>query len=116
MLAQRAAYLRGIPSLGNGRIDCSKNILENQSSYVHWFLTPFLCPPLGLRYGMHGFNQRSSSTQVGSATDPKANRPLSPHLTIYQPQLTWYMSGLHRITGVYISGCTTINGSQSQLF
>ncbi|KAL7266902.1 hypothetical protein RUND412_010531 [Rhizina undulata] len=29
----------------------------------------------------------------------RLNRPLSPHLTIYQPQLTWVMSGLNRITG-----------------
>jgi len=27
------------------------------------------------------------------------NRPLSPHLGIYQPQLTWYLSGAHRISG-----------------
>ncbi|CAJ0826446.1 10600_t:CDS:2 [Entrophospora sp. SA101] len=26
-------------------------------------------------------------------------RPLSPHFTIYQPQLTWYMSLTHRVTG-----------------
>jgi succinate dehydrogenase (ubiquinone) cytochrome b560 subunit len=32
------------------------------------------------------------------------NRPISPHLTIYQPQLTWYMSALHRITGVAVGG------------
>ncbi|KAL7751412.1 hypothetical protein RI367_003272 [Sorochytrium milnesiophthora] len=30
----------------------------------------------------------------------KQMRPLSPHITIYQPQLTWYLSGLHRATGV----------------
>ncbi|CAO3676075.1 unnamed protein product [Umbelopsis vinacea] len=29
-------------------------------------------------------------------------RPKSPHLTIYQPQLTWYMSAAHRITGVAV--------------
>jgi succinate dehydrogenase (ubiquinone) cytochrome b560 subunit len=28
---------------------------------------------------------------------------MSPHLTIYQPQLTWYMSALHRITGAGIA-------------
>jgi succinate dehydrogenase (ubiquinone) cytochrome b560 subunit len=28
-----------------------------------------------------------------------ARRPLSPHLSIYQPQLTWYMSIAHRLTG-----------------
>ncbi|KAJ3019191.1 UNVERIFIED_CONTAM: cytochrome b subunit of succinate dehydrogenase, Sdh3p [Siphonaria sp. JEL0065] len=26
-------------------------------------------------------------------------RPISPHLFIYQPQLTWYLSMFHRITG-----------------
>lgn len=30
----------------------------------------------------------------------RKNRPTSPHLQIYQPQLTWVLSGLHRITGV----------------
>ncbi|SCU78514.1 LAME_0A04742g1_1 [Lachancea meyersii CBS 8951] len=32
----------------------------------------------------------------------RKNRPVSPHLTIYQPQLTWYLSSLHRITGVIL--------------
>ncbi|KAF1804928.1 succinate dehydrogenase flavoprotein subunit 3 SDH3 [Mucor lusitanicus] len=31
-------------------------------------------------------------------------RPCSPHLTIYQPQLTWYMSSAHRITGCAMGG------------
>jgi succinate dehydrogenase (ubiquinone) cytochrome b560 subunit len=30
----------------------------------------------------------------------RKNRPVSPHLEIYQLQLTWVLSGLHRITGV----------------
>ncbi|KAK9481367.1 hypothetical protein V1514DRAFT_287680 [Lipomyces japonicus] len=30
-------------------------------------------------------------------------RPISPHLTIYKPQITWYLSGLHRITGVALA-------------
>lgn len=29
---------------------------------------------------------------------------MSPHLTIYRPQITWYGSSLHRITGVVLSG------------
>ncbi|MFW6277910.1 MAG: succinate dehydrogenase, cytochrome b556 subunit [Halorhodospira sp.] len=31
------------------------------------------------------------------------NRPLSPHLTIYRPQLTSLLSVLHRGTGVFIT-------------
>lgn len=34
----------------------------------------------------------------------RLNRPTSPHLTIYEPQLTWYLSSLHRITGVALAG------------
>ena len=33
----------------------------------------------------------------------KNNRPLSPHLTIYKPQITSLMSITHRITGVFQS-------------
>lgn len=31
-------------------------------------------------------------------------RPTSPHLTIYQPQIPWVLSGLNRITGCVVSG------------
>lgn len=34
----------------------------------------------------------------------RLHRPVAPHLSIYQPQITWYLSGLHRITGVVLSG------------
>ena len=30
----------------------------------------------------------------------RGNRPLSPHLTVYRPQVTSVLSILHRITGV----------------
>ena len=35
----------------------------------------------------------------------RLSRPISPHLLIYQPQLTWYLSALHRITGAGVGGC-----------
>ncbi|KAJ1984455.1 hypothetical protein H4R33_004373 [Dimargaris cristalligena] len=41
--------------------------------------------------------------QVEIAQRARANRPLSPDLTIYQPQLTWYLSSLHRITGAALA-------------
>ncbi|KAI1000551.1 hypothetical protein K3495_g7642 [Podosphaera aphanis] len=34
----------------------------------------------------------------------RKNRPTSPHLQIYRPQITWYLSALNRITGCTISG------------
>jgi succinate dehydrogenase (ubiquinone) cytochrome b560 subunit len=36
--------------------------------------------------------------------DQRLKRPIAPHLTIYKAQITWYASGLHRITGVAIAG------------
>lgn len=32
------------------------------------------------------------------------SRPLSPHVSIYQPQLTWIMSIGHRVTGAGLAG------------
>lgn len=49
----------------------------------------------------------------------RGNRPVSPHLTIYQPQLTWYLSSLHRITGVILGSgffAVTIAFGVSTLF
>jgi succinate dehydrogenase (ubiquinone) cytochrome b560 subunit len=31
-------------------------------------------------------------------------RPIAPHLSIYKPQITWYLSMFHRITGFVVSG------------
>ncbi|KAK9469451.1 hypothetical protein V1512DRAFT_9002 [Lipomyces arxii] len=54
--------------------------------------------------------RRSISTQ--SVTPAEAEdilikqrsvRPVSPHLTIYKPQVTWVLSGFHRITGVALA-------------
>ncbi|KAJ5494961.1 hypothetical protein N7539_000077 [Penicillium diatomitis] len=34
----------------------------------------------------------------------RMNRPVSPHLAIYRPQIGWVASGLNRVTGVALSG------------
>lgn len=50
----------------------------------------------------------ASSPNPESPTDilakQRLNRPVSPHLSIYQPQMGWVASSLHRITGVALSG------------
>ncbi|EJS44228.1 YMR118C [Saccharomyces arboricola H-6] len=50
----------------------------------------------------------------------RKQRPISPHLTIYEPEMSWYLSSLHRISGVLLAlgfyvftvtlGVTTILG------
>ncbi|KAJ1731411.1 hypothetical protein LPJ61_002552 [Coemansia biformis] len=32
------------------------------------------------------------------------NRPVSPHLGIYKPQMSWVLSGIHRNAGVAVAG------------
>ncbi|CAF9922895.1 MAG: hypothetical protein HETSPECPRED_005176 [Heterodermia speciosa] len=34
----------------------------------------------------------------------RRNRPVSPHLSVYKAQISWYLSGLNRITGSVLSG------------
>lgn len=41
----------------------------------------------------------------------RLNRPVSPHLSIYKPQITWYGSGLNRITGSVLSGGLYVFGA-----
>ncbi|WVQ80789.1 succinate dehydrogenase, cytochrome b556 subunit [Cryptococcus sp. DSM 104549] len=55
--------------------------------------------------------RRLASTQpmtpsegIAFLNSQREHRPTSPHLAIYQPQITWYLSGLNRITGVALSG------------
>jgi succinate dehydrogenase (ubiquinone) cytochrome b560 subunit len=54
---------------------------------------------------------RPAATQHTSKTDAysilasqRLHRPVSPHLSIYRPQITWYASALNRITGSILSG------------
>lgn len=41
----------------------------------------------------------------------RLNRPVSPHLAIYKPQITWYGSISHRITGCILSGAFYVFGT-----
>ncbi|KAK5971963.1 hypothetical protein GCK32_003119 [Trichostrongylus colubriformis] len=37
-------------------------------------------------------------------------RPIAPHLTVYKPQLTWMVSGFHRVTGCAMAGVLLFGG------
>lgn len=39
---------------------------------------------------------------------PSTDRPLSPHIQVYRPQITSVLSILHRITGVALTGGTLL--------
>ena len=52
--------------------------------------------------------QAASSTNTSDPNQilvqQRRNRPVSPHLSIYRPQITWIGSSVHRITGIVLSG------------
>lgn len=60
---------------------------------------------------------RAIQTRVATIKDQAATlaaqrlkRPTSPHITIYEPQITWYLSALNRITGVALSSIMYLFG------
>ena len=65
------------------------------------------------------YNQRRPTSSTSTTTsDPtkilaeqRLKRPVSPHLAIYRPQITWYASALHRITGSVASGGLYVFGA-----
>ncbi|PIA13081.1 cytochrome b560 subunit of succinate dehydrogenase, partial [Coemansia reversa NRRL 1564] len=48
--------------------------------------------------------RRTEESQKTIAERAQKNRPVSPNLGIYQPQMSWVLSGLHRNTGVLVAG------------
>ncbi|BAE63756.1 succinate dehydrogenase cytochrome b560 subunit [Aspergillus flavus] len=60
---------------------------------------------------MGRFMQTRQAATTSNTSDPtkilaqqRLNRPVSPHLSIYRPQITWIGSSFHRITGFALSG------------
>ncbi|KAH7413624.1 mitochondrial succinate dehydrogenase cytochrome b560 subunit C [Phaeosphaeria sp. MPI-PUGE-AT-0046c] len=58
--------------------------------------------------------QRRLATSQADAAEilakQRIHRPVSPHLSIYQPQITWYASSLNRVTGITLSAALYLFG------
>jgi succinate dehydrogenase (ubiquinone) cytochrome b560 subunit len=52
----------------------------------------------------------SKAEAVEILSKQRLNRPVSPHLTIYKPQITWYGSALNRVTAIILSGSLYLFG------
>jgi len=64
-------------------------------------------------------NAQEVEYKLGETHDEKngrLSRPMSPHLTIYKPQLTTILSITHRGTGVALSGVTAGLGACKLLY
>ncbi|KAI9760506.1 MAG: hypothetical protein M4579_001591 [Chaenotheca gracillima] len=78
----------------------------------HALTKALMLAPSGIATSQNRFSQiRPAATQQHTPdsaynilVQQRLNRPVSPHLTIYRPQLTWILSGLNRITGSVLSG------------
>ncbi|EXJ93456.1 succinate dehydrogenase (ubiquinone) cytochrome b560 subunit [Capronia coronata CBS 617.96] len=73
--------------------------------------------PVAVAMGQHIQYRPAATTQISSSAaeeilaSQRRHRPISPHLAIYRPQITWYLSGLHRITGATLSGAIYVFGA-----
>ncbi|MCJ1420643.1 hypothetical protein MMC32_007002 [Xylographa parallela] len=70
-----------------------------------------IAAPTSIATSHHQVQSRQAATQALKQDDAyqilakqRLNRPVSPHLAIYRPQVTWYLSILNRITGSVLSG------------
>ncbi|KAJ6010431.1 Succinate dehydrogenase cytochrome b556 subunit [Penicillium sp. IBT 35674x] len=60
-----------------------------------------LISSINLRYSSHNKPLNDATLLV---VEQRLRRPVSPHLSIYRPQITWVPSMLTRITGIALSG------------
>ncbi|KAG7002305.1 hypothetical protein G7Y79_00027g059970 [Physcia stellaris] len=75
------------------------------------FVLSRLAPPAALATNRYRIQSRPAATQTIKDSSAyhileaqRRNRPVSPHLLIYKPQISWYLSALNRITGSTLSG------------
>ncbi|CAI4044947.1 hypothetical protein N7582_003400 [Saccharomyces uvarum] len=61
-----------------------------------------LCSTSSLKNVATEMNTKAAIAEEQVLNKQRANRPISPHLTIYQPQLTWYLSSIHRVSLVFM--------------
>lgn len=71
---------------------------------------PTLNRPLTIPPRLAATEAASQDTAQEILRKQRLNRPVSPHLSIYRPQITWYASSLNRITGITLSGSLYLFG------
>ncbi|KAI9822541.1 MAG: hypothetical protein M1827_000260 [Pycnora praestabilis] len=91
--------------------------VQQPTSFTRTALSKFAAPS-AIATSNHYAQIRPAATQTINQNDgyeilvkQRRNRPVSPHLSIYQPQVTWYLSALNRITGSTLSGGLYVFGA-----
>lgn len=74
-------------------------LLLRQTQIARQFATGLRMPPLDFKPANDILSDPNEGTPSMEKAAAKIGRPLSPHITIYEPQLTWLMSIAHRVTG-----------------
>ncbi|RMD43334.1 hypothetical protein DV735_g1819, partial [Chaetothyriales sp. CBS 134920] len=88
----------------------ARRFVSAHPSFTRTSLFARLPAPAAIATGRNTQIRSAATSSVSQAegreilAGQRLHRPVSPHLTIYQPQVPWIMSSLHRITGVTLSG------------
>ncbi|OCT52631.1 Succinate dehydrogenase cytochrome B subunit, mitochondrial [Cladophialophora carrionii] len=93
------------------RPDARLVLLNNSSQSLQSIimLTLSLSPSPSSRPATTSTVSQSSGQEI--LANQRLNRPISPHLSIYRPQITWYGSALNRITGAVLSSGIYVFGA-----
>lgn len=84
----------------------TRSLLKTVSQNPAVFRSTLAAPLMGARQFnvSHKAQEQCAAAESELLRQQRKVRPVSPHLTIYQPQITWYLSSLHRVTGVAVGG------------
>lgn len=74
-------------------------LLLRQTQIARSFATGLKMPPLEFKKADDTTSNPSEGAPSIETAAAQIGRPMSPHITIYEPQLTWLMSIGHRVTG-----------------
>lgn len=84
-----------------------RRLAVQQPYAVRWSLMNSMTPA-AVATGRTTMQMRQVTSKASDPTkllaEQRLHRPVSPHLTIYRPQVTWILSALHRNTGLILSG------------
>ncbi|XP_066600798.1 succinate dehydrogenase cytochrome b560 subunit, mitochondrial-like [Prorops nasuta] len=92
-------------ALNYTRLFCKQNV---NFSYLRNL--KMVCSPMSVTI-VKPFHMTNVVNETHDERNMRLGRPMSPHLTIYQPQLTSGLSLTHRTTGMILAACAITLGT-----
>ncbi|XP_031789334.1 succinate dehydrogenase cytochrome b560 subunit, mitochondrial isoform X1 [Nasonia vitripennis] len=92
------------------RLLCRRNLDLKSFRCLYTSKCIFICSPTTVCASLPALKPATTACETHDEKNMRLKRPLSPHLTIYQLQLTSMLSVTHRGTGIVLSSYAMILG------